>query len=129
MNKKPGFTVIEILTLVVFLTAVGIIFAIQRGDIAAKNRDDQRKVAINSIYYSLEEVFYRQHEFYPESISEENLPGVDPEIFTDPRGVVLGKNASNYRYEAKDCEDGRCQSYTLRTTLEKEDDFIKESRN
>lgn len=128
-NKKNGFTVIEILVLVVFLTACGVILAIQRNDIAAKNRDSQRKTAINAIHFSLEEVFYKQNKYYPEKIDDKNIKTIDPELFTDPYGKVLGEKNSNYRYEATDCQDGKCQKYTLRTQLEKEDDFIKKNRD
>ena len=128
-SKKAGFTVIEVLVLVVFLTACGVILTLQRNDIGARNRDSHRKTAINAIYFSLEEVFYQQNKYYPETISDQNIKAIDPELFTDPTGAVLGEENSNYRYEATDCQDGKCKKYTLRANLEKEDDFIKRSRN
>ena len=128
MNKKSGFTVIEILVLAAFLAACGIIFAFQKAEIEAKNRDDNRKTAINAMYYNLEEVYHKANGYYPEKIDEKNLTAMDPQLFTDPNGVNLGEADSNYRYETTGCTDGKCKSDTLRADLEKEDDFVKTSR-
>ena len=35
----------------------------KKAEIAAKNRDDQRKTAINAMHYSLEEVFFKESSF------------------------------------------------------------------
>ncbi len=129
MNKKSGFTVIEILVLAVFLAACGIIFYFQKAEIEEQSRDNNRKVAINSMYYNLEEVFYKEKGYYPERVSDENLKAMDPELFTDPNGINLGESDSDYRYETTDCTEGKCKSYTLRADLEKEDDFVKKSKN
>ena len=95
----------------------------------AMQRDEQRKESINAMYYALEEGFYPANGYYPESISEDNLKVMDPALFTDPYGINLGVEGSSYAYEAADCEDGKCQEYTLRAILEKEDDYIKKNRN
>ena len=128
MKNKSGFTVIEVLVLAVFLVGIGILFFTQKAEIQAKNRDSQRKTAINAMHYSLEEVFFKKNSFYPTEINEKNLTSMDPQLFTDPNGVNLGEAKSNYRYEATDCSDGKCKKYTLRAELEKEDDFIKKNR-
>ncbi len=93
------------------------------------DRDDKRKTAINAMYYALEEGFYTQNGYYPESISEENLTVIDPNLFTDPSGIVLGKTGCSYIYDVANCTDGKCKEYTLRAFLEKEDDYIKKNRN
>lgn len=129
MNKKSGFTIIEICVLAVFLVVVGAIFTLQKFEISEKNRDEKRKTAINAIYFSLEEDFYKHNGFYPKEISEKNLKSIDPNTFTDPKGGVLGKENAEYRYEPTDCDGEKCKKYTLHTTLEKESDFIKKSRN
>lgn len=126
---KKGFTIIELLFATIFLVAAGVIFFIQKNEIAAKARDDQRKIAINSIHHNLEQVFYKNNQFYPEIIDEKTLPTVEPQTFTDPQGVNINNLGSDYRYEPTNCKDGKCQSYTLRADLEKQDDFIKKSRN
>jgi hypothetical protein len=81
------------------------------------------------MYFNLEEVFYPAHNYYPATISDENLKAMDPQLFTDSFGFNIGDGLSSYRYEPTNCVDDKCQSYTLRANLEKEDDFIKNSRH
>ena len=129
MNKKSGFTVIEVCVLVVFLVVAGAIFVIQKGELQQQFNDKTRKTAINAMYYNLEEVFYKQNGYYPKTINEKILTAMDPNLFTDPLGVVLDEEGSQYRYEPTDCDGEKCQSYTLRADLDLEEDYIKKSKN
>lgn len=128
MKSSRGFTVIELLFVVIILAVASVFFFIQKGDVEAAARDDQRKTAINAMYYGLEEVYYAENGSYPRSIDSKTLPSVDPDLFTDPSGTKLGESDGDYQYKATDCDGDACKSYTLRTTLEAEDDFIKKSR-
>ncbi len=128
MKERKGFTVLEIVIVMAFVSLLLVLFFVQKLNIDAMNRDEQRKEAINAMYYALEEGFYAQNQFYPETISENNLKVMDPELFTDPIGLNLGVSGSSYSYEPADCENGHCKEYTLRAQLEKEDDYIKRSR-
>ena len=92
-------------------------------------RDEQRKTAINAMYYSLEEVYFKQHQSYPRTIDSTVLPSVDPDLFKDPSGVKIGEAGSNYSYDATNCDADACKAYSLRTTLQNEDDYIKTNRN
>jgi prepilin-type N-terminal cleavage/methylation domain-containing protein len=126
---KKGFTVIELLIVIaIFCLATGLFFT-QKLNYDAAKRDEQRKIAINAMFYNLEEVYYAEHNSYPETIGEDNLKAMDPQLFTDPTGFNIGDGYSSYRYEPVGCEDQKCTGYTLRTTLEKEDDFIRKSRH
>lgn len=129
MNRQRGFTVIEILVAIVFLVFAGTLFYVQKRDLAVAGRDNDRKTAINAMYYNLEEVYYTAHGSYPKTISAANLKAMDPELFKDPNGIAVGDQASNYRYEPSSCTDDVCQSYTLRASLEAEADFIKTARH
>ncbi len=129
MKTKSGFTILE---LILAITLAGLAFLVgfvQKTNVDAMNRDKDRKTAINAMYYALEESFYTENGYYPETISEDNLKVIDPQLFTDPSGIVLGEPGCSYIYEAADCEDGKCKEYTLRASLEKEDDFIKRNRS
>lgn len=126
--KQRGFTVIELLALIVLLMIIGSVFWTQKTAIETSARDDARKTAINAMYYGLEEVYYPANKHYPKTLSSATLPSVDPSQFKDPNGKVLGTSESDYRYEGKNCTGDACKSYTLRTTLENEADFVKESR-
>lgn len=131
-ERKNGFTVLEIVLCIVFVGIFLVLFFIQKNNIEAMQRDDDRKVAINAMFYALEEGYYADNGYYPEHIEKaEDLPWIDPNLFTDPYGVTLWNTDvdSNYSYDASNCEDGKCKSYTLRSTMEKEDDYVKNSRN
>ncbi|MBQ3325865.1 type II secretion system protein [Candidatus Saccharibacteria bacterium] len=128
-STKNGFTILELIIVIVFASLALILFFVQKINVDAMDRDKQRKTAINAMYYALEEGFYEQNQFYPETINTENLTVIDPNLFTDPSGKILGENGCSYVYEAANCSDGRCKEYTLRASLEKEDDFIKKNRN
>ena len=128
MKHSQGFTVIELLVIIVILGAASVLFFVQKNNLEVAYRDEQRKTAINAIYYGLEEVYFKENEAYPRTLSDDVLPSVNPEQLKDTNGVMIGEASSEYRYEPTNCTDDSCASYTLRTTLENEADFIKTSR-
>lgn len=130
MREKKGFTLIEIMIVGAFAALLVVLFFIQKANVDAMNRDDDRKVAINAMYYALEEYYAPAHNgYYPAEISEENLPVIDPQLFTDPFGINLGTDGSSYSYEAANCNaNNECSEYTLRAQLEKEDVYIKKGK-
>ena len=128
-KTTQGFTIIEILFVAVLLGFASILFFVQKNNLDITSRDDKRKTAINAMYYSLEEVFYPANKYYPRTISSDNLKSMDPALFTDTGGIKIGDSGSIYSYEATNCVDQQCKSYTLKTMLENEADYIKTSRN
>lgn len=128
-KQSNGFTVIELIFIAVLAGAASIIFFIQKNNIEIAARDGIRKTSINAMYYSLEEVFYPANKYYPQTISSDNLKSVDPALFTDSNDIKIGETGSLYTYEPKDCVDNKCKSYTLKSTLEKEADYTKTSKN
>lgn len=129
MKSTRGFTVIELLIVATLFAVASVVFFVQKNNFEVAARDEDRKTSINALYYGLEEVYFKANNTYPRTISSEALPSVDPEQFKDPSGVKIGESDSDFRYESFDCSGDSCKSYTLRTTLENEDDFVKESRN
>lgn len=129
MKTSKGFTVIELLVVLVFTGAAAIVFLNGRASYDAMQRDNQRKIAINAMYYSLEEVFYEKNSYYPESIDSKTLRSVDPDLFNDPSGIKLGTGNSTYRYEPAACTDGKCKSYSLVAVMEREAEYRRDSRN
>lgn len=128
--KRRGFTVIELLVVIVILTVGAWLFFSEKARVDAVQRDAARKISINAMYYSLEEVFYEKNGYYPATIDSKTLRSVEPSLFTDPNGHKLGTSESDYRYTGNECStDGKCKSYILRADLEREDDFVKTSRN
>ena len=81
---------LEIMIAIVVMAGLVIIFFLQKNNVDAMQRDEKRKIAINAMYYALEESFYKDHGYYPESISEDNIKVIDPSLWTDPLGYNLG---------------------------------------
>ena len=107
--KQNGFTVIELLLVIVLLGVGSWLFFNEKATIDATARDNQRKVAINAMHYGLEEYFYAKNGYYPASIDSKTLRTVDPALFTDPKGKKLGNSGSNYVYESTGCNnENRC---------------------
>ena len=128
--KQKGFTIIELLIVILVLGVGGWLFFTEKATVTAVQRDAARKVAVNAMYYNLEEVFYPANKYYPSSIDSKTLRAMDPGLFTDPNGVKLGEIGSNYRYDPTGCNtDGHCTGYTLRADLEREDDYVKTNRD
>lgn len=113
----------------VFLIGGAVLFFTQKAHLDAAQRDAERKVAINAMYYNLEEVYYEQHGHYPQTIDSKTLRAMDPELFTDPEGYKLGDALTNYHYDSKNCSlDGKCKSYKLHSSMEREAEYEKSSR-
>ena len=129
MKKAFGLTAIELVAIIVSVTFAVIIFLYQMANIEASQRDEDRKTAINAMYYNLEEVFYKKNGYYPQSISSDLLTAMDPKLFTDPQGNLLGLPDSDYKYDAVDCQADKCSSYKLTARLDKEAGYIKTNRN
>ena len=78
------------------------------------------------MHYALEKVYVKQNNFYPKTLTPDTLPAVDEELFKDPNGIMIGKSGSDFRYEPTGCSnDNKCQSYTIRSVMENEADFVK----
>ena len=118
---------IEIIVVMVLCVTVGVLFTQQKSAIERVDRDRQRKTAINAMYYSLEEVYFRANNSYPLKIDKTVLPSMDPALFTDPDGKMIDTEDADYRYTPLNCESNQCKSYTLRTSLENEADYVKKS--
>lgn len=128
--KRKGFTVIEILVVIVLLAVGSWLFFTEKARVDAVQRDAARKISINAMYYNLEEVFFEKNNFYPAAIDSKTLRAMEPTLFNDPQGVKLGSANSDYRYDGTECStDGKCKGYTLRSHLERESDYIKTNRN
>lgn len=126
---KKGFTILELIIVATFAVLLFLLFFIQKSNFDALERDEDRKTALNAMYYALEESFYKDHGYYPETISENNITVIDPALWTDPDGYNLGDSKSSYSYEPADCNNGHCKKYILKADLEKEATYVKESRS
>lgn len=128
MKRSHGFTVIEIIVVILFLSVATTLLLIQKNNLSASQRDDQRKTAINAMYYNLEEVYFEKNGYYPAKIDSKTLRAMDPALFTDPNGVKLNEQDSNYRYAGNNCSNDQCKGYVLEAELEKEATYTKKNR-
>jgi hypothetical protein len=130
MKARKGFTVIELIVVIALLATGSWLFFSEKIATEATQRDNQRKTAINAMYYSLEEVYFEKNNYYPNTIDSKTLRSVDPSLFTDPNGHKLGSAQSSYHYSGTDCTtDNQCKGYKLTANLEREADYTKTNRN
>ena len=118
---------VEIVILVLFVVALGMICWSQIQLFAAHNRDVTRKTAANAIDSYLMTIYHPTHHYFPQTITAADSPGLDQTALVDPNGLPLNAPTSSYRYEPRDCDQTHCQSYTLRADLELENDFVRGS--
>lgn len=147
---QTGFTVIELIFVIALLGVASVLFFVQKDNLQTANLDEHRKIAINAIYFNLEEVFYPKNGHYPQSLNNEMLQGIDPELLIDINKTKIdgnvdttgmddetkkayeeaGKQTSEYRYEPTNCDNtGKCKSYSLRVSLTNEAEYVKTSRH
>jgi Tfp pilus assembly protein PilE len=127
--RQRGFTVLELIVAAIVIIAAGTIFYMQERNWETALRDNQAKTSINAIYYNLEYVYFSTNHSYPQFLTADQLPGLDPNTLKDPDSKKIGDQTSAYRYEPKDCTAGKCKSYTLTANLRGEADFVKKSLN
>lgn len=129
MKTDRGFTVVETLVTIIFLGVVSTVGYALFEAIRMTHRDQDRKVAINTIHANLEEVVKPKLKGYPRVLSAAQLTAMDKELLNDPDGVIIGAQGSDYRYEPTRCNGGDvCGGYTLSADLEREADFVKKNR-
>ena len=125
--KQRGFTIIELLVAIVVLVVITTVFWVQFQNAQSMSRDDKRRTAINAMFYNLEDVFYIKNGYYPSTVSEKILTAMDASLLKDPNGNVIGTSDSDYQYLPKNCTGEKCTSYTVRSNMEREADFVKSS--
>ncbi len=123
MKRTSGFTIIELISAVVLVAIVGTLIVMQKNNLDAASRDQQRKTSVNAIYYGLKQSYFVQNNSYPSEISAAILPYVDPKSFES-----VG-NDSKYviRYRGLDCESTKCANFEIKTDLEKEATYVKKT--
>lgn len=94
----------------------------------ADNRDEMRKRDINAVYYQLE-AFYEKNGYYPKTVSENTLKGIDPDSLKDSNDVGINQTGGEYSYQARGCSNEKCTSFELSTELEREATYTKLSLN
>lgn len=122
MRRNQGFTVLELLVALLLVFIIAILVVLQKSDIDASQRDQQRKSNVNAIYYALKEGYYPKNQSYPTEINETTLPYVDPETFKQ-----VGGGEYKAVYKALNCNNQACKKFLITVRLEKEETYKKAS--
>lgn len=154
-KAQKGFTIIELLIVIAIIAILALLVLNNFQGAQAKARDQQRTTDINNIHQKLEE-FFNENNFYPSTVSVDNLAGTDEGSFKDPKGSDLittasvadataadalagptgdtvGTSSYNYiTYPASCVSD--CTGYRLKTFIEKPsttipNPYVKKSLN
>lgn len=150
-RMQAGFTIIELLIVIAIIGILATLVLTNFQGAQAKGRDVTRKSDINSLYQKLEEL-YNENGGYPDAaLAAGTFTGIDAGALNDADGAVISSTllagvlvpgsvsngtatTTEYSYVgyngcATPATGFSCGKYQLRTFLEKESNFVKDSLN
>lgn len=143
-NKQSGFTIVELLIVIVVIGILAALVVTTFSGIQQKARNTERETDIKAVHGQVE-AYYAQNGKYPtlanlndSSFRSANLKGLDDEALKDPKGAnntVAGTAAANvysYAVTPAGCDNGAggdCTGYTLTATKEGGGTFTKSALN
>ena len=134
-RKQSGFTIVELLIVIVVIGILAALVVTTFAGIQRKARNTERETDIKAIHGQLE-AFFAQENRYPTldelndaTFRTNNLKGLDAQAFQDPKGnsttVAGAPSATQYGYDtspdnctADGSGAGNCSGYTLTANLE-----------
>lgn len=142
-QKSKGFTIVELLIVIVVIAILATLVIVTFTGIQQKARDSKRETDIDALDSHLE-AFYANNGYYPTlaalqtpSWVASNMKGFDPSALTDPKGGAIYSAATPsttqyaYDYYVTGCSDttttGQCTAFTLTAQLEAGGSFAKSS--
>ncbi len=143
-NKSKGFTIVELLIVIVVIGILATLVIVTFTGIQQKARDSKRKTDIGAVDSHVE-AYYASNGYYPTlldlqtaSFLSTNMKGLDPSALTDPKGGAITGSSSgtNYGYVAAGASctnttassaSNVCDSFTLTATLESGGTYVKKS--
>ena len=143
-RKQQGFTIVELLIVIVVIGILAALVITTYTGIQAKARNSKRQTDVNSVQTHLE-AYFAQNGHYPSladmnssSWVSSNLKGMDAAALQDPQGtnqtLASSPAAKVYAYQpltsgspGSSCEsdDTTCAQYTLTATLEGGGTYVK----
>ena len=156
MQRKAGFTIIEMLLVLVVVCILGALIALTASGVQAKNRNGDRQTDIDSLRGQLES-YYAGTDQYPTTANladatwrAQNLPKLKDSALSDPHwksslGACTANNqptvadqptANCYSYQVTASDGSACDNvailcahYTLTASLEGGEKYVKSSLN
>lgn len=131
-NKSKGFTIVELLIVIVVIGILATLVIVTFTGIQQKARDSKRKTDINALDSHVE-AYYASNGYYPTladlqspAFLSANLKGFDPNALTDPKGgaIAATAGASNYGYTASSSTGSGCSNTTASGSTNACDTFI-----
>lgn len=110
LKKQKGFTIVELLIVIVVIGILATLVIITFSGIQQKSRNTARQTDVNAIQSAVE-AFYAQHGFYPTladlntaQFRTDHMKGFDAEALKDPKGptvdIAATTDADQYSYVA-----------------------------
>lgn len=146
-RKQSGFTIVELLIVIVVIGILAAIVITTFTGVQKKGRDADRKSDINAIYSQVE-VYFAENGKYPtlanlqsKTFRDANMKGLSSDAITAPGQTVAdtgtlvstGGSTSNYQYSPtpSGCDNSAtdCTGFTLTATLEAGGTFTKNGSN
>lgn len=148
-RKQQGFTIVELLIVIVVIGILALLVITTFTGIQKKARNTERQTDVKALHGQLE-AYHAQNGKYPTLANlnnsgsatawvETNLKGLDREALRDPKQAatdftLVGSPAANvyaYAVTPAGCDNSTtdCAGYTLTSTLEDADAFVKKSLN
>lgn len=152
-NKSKGFTIVELLIVIVIIAILATLVIVTFTGIQKKARDSKRQTDVNALDSHVE-AFYAQYGYYPTLADLQSttflstyMKGFDPSALTDPKGgaIQATTDATHYGYTAAassgtgcvnttvsdptgaNTSNNGCDQFTLTATLESGGTFQKKS--
>lgn len=139
-----GFTIVELLIVIVVIGILAALVVVTYNGIQQKARDTERKTDINALHGQLE-AYQAQNGKYPTlanvndaTFRSTNMKGLDAAALQDPKGTAQtlvdtpAANVYAYAVAPVGCDNGvggDCTSYALTATLEGGGTYVKQSLN
>jgi prepilin-type N-terminal cleavage/methylation domain-containing protein len=145
-NKSRGFTIVELLIVIVVIGILATLVIVTFSGIQQKGRDSQRKTDINAVTSHVS-AYYAEKGYYPTMADLNNAAwraintkGLDPEALKDPKAssanIAAATSATAYGYTASGtgCDNtaassdtNPCSAFTITATLETGGSYNKQS--
>ena len=142
-RKQSGFTIVELLIVIVVIGILAALVVTTFSGIQRKARDSERQTDIGAVHSQVE-AYYAQNGRYPTNANldddvfvKANLKGLDLAALADPKGAnndlaaAPAANVYSYAETPAGCDNSAtdCTAYTLTATLESGGTYVKTSLN